>query len=417
MGWSRCVNRSRCRCWRVPPVLSSCVCSAQWLTTLSSPPPPPPPPASSWTGTRCCQGGSSGVRCVGYRVHVLLRVLRDGQANATRDGTHATATDATTSSGVPACPLTCDAVTTQIQNMALALCGIAFASLVFLGSLHVTAIIVLMIALIDVALLGCVPVACVQSSTLALAIHTRPLGPGTLLMHRSLHYFGIKLNSISVVRGWSRTRRTMVWLTAAFAVTGVVAQINLVLATGLSVDYSAHICHRFLESNHTNAAAAADVEGVTGKGSAVGGAVTAVDRAEEAVWQLGASVFNAGMSTLLAVLPLGLAQSTVFFTFFTMMTSIVRSRWWANCGPAVQSSSESSDIRGAASAGCVGVGTWPRVVTCRLRPVLATKYRPTVRGCDNGFRSHGCRPSRTTRRRSRHKRRGQGASRLFGRSD
>lgn len=44
----------------------------------------------------------------------------------------------------------------QIQNMALALCGIAFASLVFLGSLHVTALIVLMIALIDVALLGCV---------------------------------------------------------------------------------------------------------------------------------------------------------------------------------------------------------------------------------------------------------------------
>ena len=195
---------------------------------------------------------------------------------------------------------------------------------------------------------------------------------------------------------------------------GVVAQINLVLATGLSVDYSAHICHRFLESNHTKAAATADVEGVTGKGSAVGGAVTAVDRAEEAVWQLGASVFNAGMSTLLAVLPLGLAQSTVFFTFFTMMTSIVRSRWWANCGPAVQSS---SDIRGAASAGCVGVGAWPRAVACRVRPVLATKHRPTVRGCDNGFRSHGCSLSRTTRRRSRKKRRGQGARRLFRRSD
>ena len=89
---------------------------------------------------------------------------------------------------------------------------------------------------------------------------------------RSLQYLNIRLNSISVV--------------------------NLVLSLGLSVDMSAHIAHRFL--------------GASG-GAATGqaGAESAADRVERTLWVLGASVFNGGWSTLMAVLPLVFTSSTV----------------------------------------------------------------------------------------------------------
>ena len=51
----------------------------------------------------------------------------------------------------------------------------------------------------------------------------------------SLHYFSIRLNSISVV--------------------------NLVLALGLSVDYAAHIAHRFVESASEEVEASDDEQG------------------------------------------------------------------------------------------------------------------------------------------------------------
>jgi predicted RND superfamily exporter protein len=81
-----------------------------------------------------------------------------------------------------------------------------------------------------------------------------------------------------------------------------VTAINLVLAVGLAVDYSAHIAHSFLVS----------------KGCGV-------DRAKEAVDHIGASVFSGAFSTFVAVLPLGLSKSYVFRVFFKMWFMIILS--------------------------------------------------------------------------------------------
>jgi len=79
-----------------------------------------------------------------------------------------------------------------------------------------------------------------------------------------------------------------------------VTAINLVLAVGLAVDYSAHIAHSFLVA--------------TGPG---------VDRAKEAVDHIGMSVFNGAFSTFLAILPLSLGKSYIFNVFFKMWFMII----------------------------------------------------------------------------------------------
>jgi hypothetical protein len=84
-----------------------------------------------------------------------------------------------------------------------------------------------------------------------------------------------------------------------------VTAINLVLAVGLAVDYSAHITHSFLVS----------------KGSGL-------DRAKEAVDHIGASVFNGAFSTFLAIMPLGLSKSYVFQVFFKMWFMIILFGVW-----------------------------------------------------------------------------------------
>lgn len=175
-----------------------------------------------------------------------------------------------------------DAIVVQetIQNMSLALVGVTFACLVFLGSVSTTLLVVLMITLIDVGLLG------------------------------SLHYFSINLNSISVV--------------------------NLTMALGLSVDYSAHLAHRFLDSSTTTTspsssssqqrlhdATAATSSASTNVHTAVDDSDEFLDNAERELCNIGGPVFNAGISTLCAILPLGLAASQVFKVFFVLLTSIV----------------------------------------------------------------------------------------------
>lgn len=79
-----------------------------------------------------------------------------------------------------------------------------------------------------------------------------------------------------------------------------VTAINLVLAVGLAVDYSAHIAHSFLVAS--------------GPG---------LERAKEAVDHIGKDVFNGGFSTLLAVLPLSMSKSYVFRVFFKMWFMII----------------------------------------------------------------------------------------------
>ena len=84
--------------------------------------------------------------------------------------------------------------------------------------------------------------------------------------------------------------------------------IQLTLAIGLAVDYSAHIGHAFMQQ----------------QGS--GGPNTVAERNRRitaAVAELGASVINGGMSTFLAVLMLSVSRSYVFRSFFKVFFGIV----------------------------------------------------------------------------------------------
>ena len=73
----------------------------------------------------------------------------------------------------------------------------------------------------------------------------------------------------------------------------VVSCVNVVLATGLSVDYSVHIANAFSSS-----------EG------------SAASRTRAALTSLGPAVFNGGVTTLLAVIVLPFSRSHIFVTFF-----------------------------------------------------------------------------------------------------
>jgi len=80
----------------------------------------------------------------------------------------------------------------------------------------------------------------------------------------------------------------------------MVTAINLLLAIGLTVDYSAHICHAFLVATGTRN-----------------------ERVRRALKTMGPPVFNGGMTTLLATVVLGAAQSYIFQVFFRMFLLIV----------------------------------------------------------------------------------------------
>merc|ERR1719230_1400449 len=78
-----------------------------------------------------------------------------------------------------------------------------------------------------------------------------------------------------------------------------VAVINLTLAIGLAVDYSAHIGHNFMTQQGSRA-----------------------ERVVKALADMGSSVFNGGFSTFLAVIVLALSNSYVFRVFFKMFFGI-----------------------------------------------------------------------------------------------
>merc|ERR1712110_1396768 len=80
----------------------------------------------------------------------------------------------------------------------------------------------------------------------------------------------------------------------------IISCINIVLAIGLCVDYSVHICHAFLVA----------------KGSRK-------DKAVEAVASIGPAVFNGGFTTFLAVILCSLSYSHVFLTFFKVFVLTV----------------------------------------------------------------------------------------------
>merc|ERR1719412_2296016 len=69
--------------------------------------------------------------------------------------------------------------------------------------------------------------------------------------------------------------------------------VNIVLAVGLSVDYSAHVAHSF----------------IVAKGSSI-------ERAQTSLTTIGPAIINGGITTLLAVLLLYFSESHAFLTFF-----------------------------------------------------------------------------------------------------
>jgi len=83
-----------------------------------------------------------------------------------------------------------------------------------------------------------------------------------------------------------------------------VTVVNLVLAVGLAVDYSAHVAHAFL------------VERAEDEGG------SRLARAKITVGSIGAAVANGGFSTFLAVALLGASQSYIFRVFFQQFFSI-----------------------------------------------------------------------------------------------
>eukprot|EP00039_Didymoeca_costata_P006514 m.90973 g.90973 ORF g.90973 m.90973 type:complete len:884 (-) comp13284_c0_seq3:145-2796(-) len=80
----------------------------------------------------------------------------------------------------------------------------------------------------------------------------------------------------------------------------VATAFYLVIAVGLTVDYSSHLCHTFLHATGTN-----------------------TERAKEALGTVGAAVFHGGFTTFLACLPLSFASSYVFRTQFTALALII----------------------------------------------------------------------------------------------
>ena len=88
--------------------------------------------------------------------------------------------------------------------------------------------------------------------------------------------------------------------------------INIVVAVGLSVDYSAHIAHSYLTSKPP-------------KNSYFKGRSDRKRhyKARLALSQMGSSVFHGGFSTLLAILALGFSTSYVFVIFFKLWVGII----------------------------------------------------------------------------------------------
>lgn len=84
-----------------------------------------------------------------------------------------------------------------------------------------------------------------------------------------------------------------------------VTSINLVLAVGISVDYSAHVAHSFLVVSGTR-----------------------VERARKALQHIGGEVFSGGLTTFLGVVIMGAASHYIFRTFFKMWMCIIVMGLW-----------------------------------------------------------------------------------------
>lgn len=84
-----------------------------------------------------------------------------------------------------------------------------------------------------------------------------------------------------------------------------VTAINMVLAIGIAVDYSAHICHSFLV-----------LEG------------TRKERAEGALYRIGGEVLSGAFTTWLAIVVMSTAEHYIFQVFFKMFFAIIAAGAW-----------------------------------------------------------------------------------------
>ena len=81
----------------------------------------------------------------------------------------------------------------------------------------------------------------------------------------------------------------------------VISMINLVMAIGLAVDYTLHVCHAFLATP----------------------GMDRVARVKYALRTMGKSVLKGGGTTLIGTLPMAFSRSTIFRTFFALLFSTV----------------------------------------------------------------------------------------------
>ena len=109
-----------------------------------------------------------------------------------------------------------------------------------------------------------------------------------LFLFALLYFWGVTLNSVTVV--------------------------NIVIAIGLAVDYSAHIGHAYLtvkpHTHDENGKEYTDMERRN-------------EKARGALREIGGSVFHGAFSTFLAICVLAPSQSYIFMTFFKMWMGII----------------------------------------------------------------------------------------------
>lgn len=132
-----------------------------------------------------------------------------------------------------------------VRNVIVTVIVVYFVCMIFLGDIWAATLTTLSVCFVDICLFG------------------------------FLHWIGLHMNTVTC--------------------------INLLLALGLTVDYSAHLAHAYMH---------------------VGGA-TKDERVRKAYDKIGVSIFNGGMTTFVAILALAGARTYVFDSFFRCFVLII----------------------------------------------------------------------------------------------
>jgi len=140
-----------------------------------------------------------------------------------------------------------------VVSCGLSIIAVLFVIIVITGSLFVTILVTFAVLLVDLFLVALI------------------------------HYWGLTFNSVVVV--------------------------NVVIAIGLAVDYSAHIAHTYLTIKAPKRYKTNEQKRLY--------------KAKTAISQMGSSVFHGGFSTFIAISVLGFSKSYVFEVFFKLWVGII----------------------------------------------------------------------------------------------